>query len=76
MEVYITTTPIALQKKGGTFAQRKISKTLRDDYDKYLMGQTRITFVAKLRRKTEYEVTRIFNILYHEKRTAYQKLQQ
>ena len=57
----------AIQKKGRRFAPFKITKAIRNDYEKYLMGQTTIIFVAKIRKKTEYEITRAFNILFHEK---------
>lgn len=57
----------AVRKKGRRFADLKISNTMRKDYEEYLMGQTKITYVAKLRKKTEYEITRAFNILFHEK---------
>jgi hypothetical protein len=49
------------------------TKTDREDYDRYMMGQVKIIHLMKLRNKPESYYHRIFNFLLHEKMAPYQK---
>ena len=49
------------------------TKTDRGDYEKYLMGQVKITDLIIKRKKTNSYFNRIFNFLLNEKLQPYQK---
>jgi hypothetical protein len=60
--------PHAISKKGGKFAPLKISKALRNDYERYLMGQTKIQFVAKPRTMKTFPLMISKNFMTHHPR--------
>lgn len=65
-----------VNKRGKNFVAESISKYMRMDYEAFLYGHVTIDFVCKKHGETKHRVTRIFNMLFHERITQAQTSKQ